>query len=176
MPNAICLPFTDIRSFAPSAPPYWQARRFNSIVVAARAAIRGPVVEGPVVNPVLANIAIWTVAGVAVAGVVARPFRFPEAVWAVAGAGLLVGAGLVPAARAGAAVARGTDVYLFLAGMMLLSEVARREGVFDWVASQAVRAARGSPRRLFALIYGVGVIVTTILSNDATAVVLTPAV
>ena len=127
-------------------------------------------------NPVLANIAIWTVAGVAVAGVVARPFRFPEAVWAVAGAGLLVGAGLVPAARAGAAVARGTDVYLFLAGMMLLSEVARREGVFDWVASQAVRAARGSPRRLFALIYGVGVIVTTILSNDATAVVLTPAV
>ena len=34
----------------------------------------------------------------------------------------------------------------------------------------------GSPRRLFLLIYGVGTVVTIFLSNDATAVVLTPAV
>ncbi|HVS76047.1 MAG TPA: SLC13 family permease, partial [Steroidobacteraceae bacterium] len=53
---------------------------------------------------------------------------------------------------------------------------ARTEGLFDWVAALAVRWARGSPRRLFALIYVVGVIVTAFLSNDATAVVLTPAV
>jgi arsenical pump membrane protein len=60
--------------------------------------------------------------------------------------------------------------------MMLLSETARREGVFDWVASLAVSRARGSPKRLFLLIFAVGVLVTTFLSNDATAVVLTPAV
>jgi arsenical pump membrane protein len=36
--------------------------------------------------------------------------------------------------------------------------------------------AKGSPKRLFFLIYLVGVVVTTFLSNDATAVVLTPAV
>ncbi|MGD0192391.1 MAG: arsenic transporter [Rhizomicrobium sp.] len=127
-------------------------------------------------NPVLATFAIWTVAALAVAGVVVRPFRLPEAVWAVAGAGLLVGSGLLPAGRSWAAVARGVDVYLFLAGMMLMSEVARREGVFDWVASLAVRSAKGSLARLFALVYGAGVIVTAVLSNDATAVVLTPAV
>ena len=75
-----------------------------------------------------------------------------------------------------AAVGRGTDVYLFLAGMMVLAELARREGVFDWVASHAVRAARGSRMRLFGLIYAVGIVVTIVLSNDATAVVLTPAV
>jgi arsenical pump membrane protein len=54
--------------------------------------------------------------------------------------------------------------------------MARREGVFDWVAGHAVRASAGSRARLFLLIYGVGVVVTIFLSNDATAVVLTPAV
>src|SRR5206468_1557555 len=65
---------------------------------------------------------------------------------------------------------------LFLIGMMIMSELARREGVFDWVAAYAVRASRGSRTRLFALIYMVGIVVTVFLSNDATAVVLTPAV
>jgi arsenical pump membrane protein len=39
-----------------------------------------------------------------------------------------------------------------------------------------MRAAGGSRSKLFALIYLVGIVVTTVLSNDATAVVLTPAV
>ncbi|WP_244130237.1 MULTISPECIES: arsenic transporter [Burkholderia] len=65
---------------------------------------------------------------------------------------------------------------LFLTGMMLLSEVARREGLFDWVATHVVNLAQGSPRRLFALVYLVGTVTTIFLSNDATAVVLTPAV
>jgi arsenical pump membrane protein len=64
----------------------------------------------------------------------------------------------------------------FLTGMMILAELAREEGVFDWVADLAARHARNSPARLFILIYVVGTIVTAILSNDATAVVLTPAV
>ena len=60
--------------------------------------------------------------------------------------------------------------------MMLLSELGRREGLFDWIAVLAVNHAQGSPRRLFLLVYLVGVVVTTFLSNDAAAVVLTPAV
>ena len=96
--------------------------------------------------------------------------------WAIAGAGLLAAFGLVPLRDVASAIGRGTDVYLFLAGMMLLAELARREGVFNWVASHAVRAARGSQVRLFALVYTVGIVVTIVLSNDATAVVLTPAV
>jgi arsenical pump membrane protein len=97
-------------------------------------------------------------------------------VWAIVGAALLAVFGLIPLRDVASAVGRGTDVYLFLTGMMLLAELARREGVFDWVAGHAVRAARGSRMRLFALVYAVGVLVTTVLSNDATAVVLTPAV
>ncbi len=127
-------------------------------------------------SPALAPLVTWAIVLAAVAGVVARPLRWPEAVWAVAGAVLLVLLGLLAPARALAAVGKGMDVYLFLIGMMLLSEVARREGLFDWVATWAVNHAAGSPRRLFALVYGVGVVVTAFLSNDATAVVLTPAV
>ena len=121
-------------------------------------------------------LAISSIAFVATAGVIVRPFGWPEAVWAVGGALVLVLAGLLTPHAALAAIGRGTDVYLFLAGMMLLSEVARREGLFDWIAAHTVVRARGSERRLFALIYAIGVVVTAFLSNDATAVVLTPAV
>jgi arsenical pump membrane protein len=116
------------------------------------------------------------IAAVATLGVIVRPFRLPEYVWAVSGAAALVLAGLLPWRDALAAAGRGTDVYLFLVGMMLLAEVARLEGLFDWVATYAVRHARGSAKRLFAIVYGVGILVTVLLSNDATAVVLTPAV
>ena len=122
------------------------------------------------------HIAIWTIAALAVAGVILRPFDWGEAIWAVAGAALLVLLGLIAPAAALTGVAKGTDVYLFLFGMMLLAEVARCEGLFDWLAAQATSHAGGSPRRLFLLTYAVGVLVTTFLSNDATAVVLTPAV
>jgi arsenical pump membrane protein len=60
--------------------------------------------------------------------------------------------------------------------MMVLAEFARHEGLFDWLAACAVHRASGSATKLFALVYGVGTLVTVFLSNDATAVVLTPAV
>jgi arsenical pump membrane protein len=73
-------------------------------------------------------------------------------------------------------VVRGADVYLFLIGMMALGEFARHEGVFDWLAARAVRAAHESPARLLLLVYGAGIATTAFLSNDATILVLTPAV
>jgi len=105
-----------------------------------------------------------------------RPRGIAEVWWISGGAMLLVALRLVPLKLAEHAVAEGTDVYLFLIGMMLLSELAREQGVFDWVAATAVRNARGSCSRLFFLVYGVGTLVTIFMSNDATAVVLTPAI
>lgn len=120
--------------------------------------------------------ATWAIAGLSTAGVIARPMRWPEWIWAVAGALLLLGFGLMPIEAAAGAVAKGLDVYLFLTGMMLLSETARENGVFDWIAATAVNHADQSTGRLFLLVYLTGVVVTTFMSNDATAVVLTPAV
>lgn len=121
-------------------------------------------------------IATVAICAAATAGVIVRPFRWPEAVWAVLGATLLLVTGLIAPAGAWAAVLKGGDVYLFLIGMMLLSEAARAHGLFDWVAHRAAAGARGSAARLFTLVFLVGVGVTAFLSNDATAVVLTPAV
>jgi arsenical pump membrane protein len=123
-----------------------------------------------------AHLATFAIAGTATAGVILRPFGWREAIFAVAGALALVLAGLVAWPAALEAVGRGTEVYLFLAGMMVLAELARREKVFDWTAVHAARLAKGSAARLFDLVFLTGVIVTALLSNDATAVVLTPAV
>ncbi|GJE55016.1 arsenic transporter [Methylobacterium thuringiense] len=122
------------------------------------------------------HLATWGIAGLATLGVILRPMGWPEAIWAVAGAVLLVVLGLLSWHSALDGVLKGADVYLFLIGMMLLSEIARKEGLFDWLASIAVRHAKGSATRLFLLVYGVGTLVTVFLSNDACAVVLTPAV
>jgi arsenical pump membrane protein len=59
--------------------------------------------------------------------------------------------------------------------MMPLSELAREQSVFDWVTSVAVRGTNRSCSRLFLLVYVVGTLATIFMSNDATAVVLTPA-
>jgi arsenical pump membrane protein len=119
---------------------------------------------------------IWGIVGLATAGVILRPFSWPEFVWAISGAVLLVALGLLTPADALSGVTKGTDVYLFLTGMMLLSELARYEGLFDWLAARAARMAKGSAARLFTLVFIVGTVVTVFLSNDAAAVVLTPAV
>lgn len=105
-----------------------------------------------------------------------RPRGIAEVYWVSAGSLLLIALRLEPLKLAGRAVGKGLDVYLFLFGMMLLSELAKEQGVFDWLSAVAVRGAHGSCSRLFTLVYGVGTIVTIFMSNDATAVVLTPAI
>ena len=125
---------------------------------------------------VIAHILLPLIVAVSIVLMLARPHGIAEVWWISGGVLLLIILRLVPLKLAGQAVAKGTDVYLFLTGMMLLSELAREQGVFDWVASVAVRGARGSCSRLFLLVYGVGTLVTIFMSNDATAVVLTPAI
>jgi arsenical pump membrane protein len=125
-------------------------------------------------NGALASTCV--IAGVATGGVIVRPWGLPEAIWPIAGVAVLVLLGLLPPADVWHGVAKGVDVYLFLTGMMLLAELARSEGLFDWLAGHAARTARGSAVRLFNLVYLVGTLVTIVLSNDATAVVLTPAI
>ncbi len=124
----------------------------------------------------MTHIAVWIVAAVTVLLILIRPKHIPEAACAISGASILILLRLISPGDALAAAGRGIDVYLFLTGMMLLAELARREGFFDWVAVIALENARGSRKRLFAIVYAVGTAVTIFLSNDATAVVLTPAV
>jgi arsenical pump membrane protein len=127
-------------------------------------------------SPLTAHILIILIVALSIVLMLIRPRRIAEVYWIGAGAALVLLLRLIPLQLAGRAIAEGADVYLFLTGMMVLSQLARIFGVFDWVASLAVEHARGSSVRLFTLIYLAGTVVTILMSNDATAVVLTPAV
>lgn len=122
------------------------------------------------------HLAIWAVFAVSIALMLLHPRNIPEVWWVSAGAVLMVGLRLISPRSAVLAISKGSDVYLFLAGMILLAQLAQTHGVFDWLATVAVEQARGSRARMFALVYVFGTLVTIFLSNDATAVVLTPAV
>jgi arsenical pump membrane protein len=124
----------------------------------------------------LSHLLLSLIVGLSIVLMLVRPRNIPEVYWIGGGALLLVALRLVSLRLAAKAIAEGSDVYLFLIGMMLLSELAREHGVFDWLASVAVRRANGSTARLFTLVYGIGTLVTIFMSNDATAVVLTPAI
>ena len=114
---------------------------------------------GLVLSPITLT---WVISAVAAAGVILRPFSWPEAIWAVAGAAALVVLHLIGPEAAWTGIVKGVDVYLFLTGMMLLSETARQEGLFDWLAALATKGARGSASRLFLLVYAVGAVVMPI--------------
>ena len=124
----------------------------------------------------MVHLLIWTIAALSILLMLLRPFKTPEVLWTAAGATSLCVLRLIPWSTASNAIAEGLDVYLFLTGMMLLAELGKANGVFAWLANVAVKWANQSERRLFFLIYAVGTVVTIFMSNDATAVVLTPAV
>jgi arsenical pump membrane protein len=121
-------------------------------------------------------VLIWTISLLSILCMLLRPRRIAEVYWVCAGAILLVFTRLLSLTQAAHAVYAGLQVYLFLAGMMILAALAHEEGVFDWVADVAARHAGRSRARLFMLLYLAGTVITALLSNDATAVVLTPAV
>jgi len=123
-----------------------------------------------------APVVISVVVAVSVVLMLIRPRNIPEVYWISAGVVVLLALRLITPGLAERALVKAVDVCLFLIGMMLLSELAREHGVFDWLSSIAIHRSNGSCARLFVLVYVIGTIVTIFMSNDATAVVLTPAI
>jgi arsenical pump membrane protein len=73
---------------------------------------------------------VLLIIGLSILLMLVRPRGVPEVYWIGAGALLLIAFRLVPLRLALAAAAEGTDVYLFLIGMMLL--VARVPACSPW--------------------------------------------
>jgi arsenical pump membrane protein len=121
----------------------------------------------------------WIVAAVVIATLalmLARPRGVSEAWVALGGALALLATGAVdPAALPGIA-GETADVLLFLLGMMTLTGIVERAGIFDLLAEGCARSARGSGRRLYVLLFLLGAVVTALLSLDVTVIVLTPIV
>jgi arsenical pump membrane protein len=87
-------------------------------------------------------ILIWIISLASILCMLLRPWRIPEAAWIGGGALLLIVTGLIPLRLAARGAGKGSDVYFFLTGMMLLAELARHEGVFDWVCAPALKVLR----------------------------------
>lgn len=109
-------------------------------------------------------------------GIMTRPFCWNEALIAMVGAAALLLLGLISPADALLTLARDWNTFLFFLGMMSLSVLAEAAGLFDWLAAQAARLARQSALRLFLNVFALGSIISMFLSNDATALILTPIV
>jgi arsenical pump membrane protein len=109
-------------------------------------------------------------------GIMVRPFKLNEAMIAMAGAALLLIIGLINPLDALTTLTGDWNTFFFFLGMMSLSALAEAAGLFDWLAAQSARLARGSSKRLLLNTFLLGSIITMILSNDATALILTPIV
>lgn len=113
---------------------------------------------------------------VVLAVAVARPHGLPEATAAVPAALVVLVAGLLTPERALDEVRELAPTVGFLAAVLVLARLADAEGVFAWAGRLLASRARGGPRRLFALVVAVAAVTTTVLSLDATVVLLTPVV
>lgn len=113
---------------------------------------------------------------VTLALVVVRPCGLSEAIAAVLGALAMVVLGFVGPSDALAVLVGEWNVFCFFLGLMLIAAIADRAGVFDVLALGAARLAGGETSRLYLAVFAIGALITAILSNDATALILTPVI
>lgn len=127
--------------------------------------------------PILTRtILIASITVLTLLGIMTRPFKLNEAVFALAGAGVLLILGLINPVDAAKTLFSDWNTFFFFLGLMSLSALAEVAGFFDWLATQAARLAGNSSTRLFLNTFLLGCLISMFLSNDATALILTPIV
>ena len=77
---------------------------------------------------------------------------------------------------AGHTLLANANIFGFFLGMMALSTLAEIGGFFEWASTYVARWSKGNVRYLFIGVMLLGCCISTILSNDATALILTPIV
>jgi arsenical pump membrane protein len=124
------------------------------------------------VTEILAGIAI----ALTLAGMLVRPRGLSEAwIAGLGGLAMLLTRAVSPR-QAVDEVRHSGDVLLFLLGMMILTAATERAGVYEHLAEWCARLARGSGTLLFANVFVLGALVTTLLSLDVMIIVVTPIV
>jgi arsenical pump membrane protein len=108
--------------------------------------------------------------------IMVRPRPLNEATAALLGAILMLAASIVSPSQAYDVLKTIANILLFFLGLMIVCAVADRAGFFEWSALKAIKLASGQGRRLLLVLFGLGAVITTFFSNDATALILTPIV
>lgn len=117
-----------------------------------------------------------SVFAITLVAIITRPRGISEAWSAAAGAGAMIAVRIVDPMAAAKALIGRWDLFLFLLGLMLIAGLADGAGFFDAAGALAAGVARGSGRLLLLSVFGAGALITAFLSNDATALILTPVV
>lgn len=110
------------------------------------------------------------------AGAVLRPRGFPEAVVAVPAAGIVLLSGLLHVQQARQVASALGPTIGFLAAVLVLADLCDRYGLFDVAGAHMAAVSRARPVRLLLGVFLVASVVTSVLSLDATVVLLTPVV
>jgi arsenical pump membrane protein len=126
-------------------------------------------------DPLALLLAALLLAGTLAAAAADSP-RLPPALIAVPGAALLTLLGAVSPDDAAATLREVGPTVAFLVVVLLLADLADRDGLFSWSAAVTARRAGSSAQRLLASVFLLAAVVTAVLSLDATVVLLTPVV
>ncbi len=102
--------------------------------------------------------------------------RVPDALVAVPAAVVVVVLGLVSVDTALDTLDRLVSTLVFLAAILVVAEVARVAGLFVALGAFIDRSAGSSGRRLVLAVSAAAIVVTAVMSLDATAVLFTPVV
>lgn len=108
--------------------------------------------------------------------VIGRPRGLPEWAAALGGGGAMLLLGIVTVGQAAGVLADNLNVFGFFLGLMTISALAETAGFFDALARLAAKLSGNSSSRLMLNVMLIGVLITTFLTNDATALILTPLV
>jgi arsenical pump membrane protein len=116
------------------------------------------------------------IVGATLVGMLIRPRGVTEAWAAAAGGTAMLLCRIVTPRQALHDVRDSADILFFLLGMMAITAATERAGVYEHLAEWSARLARGSGTLLFANVFILGALVTTLLSLDVMVIVVTPIV
>lgn len=108
--------------------------------------------------------------------VIARPRNLDTGVAALAGAVLALLAGVITLADVKTVGGIVWDATFALIAIVIISVVLDQAGFFRWTALQMARRAGGNGRTIFMAVILLGAVVSTLFTNDATVLILTPIV
>ena len=102
--------------------------------------------------------------------------RIQHSLAAVIGALLTVASGLVSPAEAVRALSLLAFPLVTIVGLMVITLIAERAGLFDVLARRLAIDANGNGRRLFTYLFLGGTVIGTVFTNDAAVLIFTPLV
>jgi Na+/H+ antiporter NhaD/arsenite permease-like protein len=98
--------------------------------------------------------------------------RIHKTVAALAGGVLMIALRVIDQEEAFAAI--DFNVIFLLLGMMVIANIMRKTGVFQWMAIRAIQVARGDPWRILVILCAITAVASAFLDNVTTVVLIGP--